>query len=79
MNARRGTGTPSWARLGHSLGLRAKFVPMAVRFRLDLGLASIQGTHGLSIALTQQGGSSAPPAGVGDSILKDNELRMGKE
>jgi hypothetical protein len=41
MNARRGTGTPSGARLGHSQGLRAKFVPMAARFRLDLGLASI--------------------------------------
>jgi hypothetical protein len=41
MNARRGTGTPSWEQLGHSQGLRAKFVPMTARFRLDLGLAGI--------------------------------------
>jgi hypothetical protein len=45
-NVHRGTETPPCAWFGHSLGVRAKLIPMAARVRVELVRASINGCSG---------------------------------
>jgi hypothetical protein len=77
LGGRRGTGLPSWARPGHSVGCWVKSIAVIVQDRLGFALVTIPWLPGLPSVVGLRGGCVRAACDVRDSICEDQKDRRG--